>query len=103
MDRKSFLDQASFGIGATLLSLIIGAYASNLFVRSVPYFIATEISGSDPVSVAAKGIVNPLVNNVLGITSAASQLIFLNPLMTPFTIATLGLAVSAFYLGWIRK
>jgi len=91
-----------FGVGATLLGLLIGAYSANTLVKSIPFVITAELTGSDPVRVAIKSITNSLVNNYLGVTSAACQLVFRNPLMTPFTIATLGLAVSAIVLGFMK-
>ncbi|MEM2889686.1 MAG: hypothetical protein QXR42_09505, partial [Candidatus Bathyarchaeia archaeon] len=93
---------ALFGIGATLLSLLIGAYSANTLVKSIPYVIQAEVPGANPIDLAVKSLINPLVNNFLGVTSAACQLVFKNPLMIPFTIATLTLAVLAIYLGWIK-
>jgi len=90
-----------YGIGATLLSLIIGAYAIDL-LRDLPFVIIATLTGPPYIQLAAKAIVNRLVCNGLGVTSIALQLTFKNPLLIPFAVATLGLAALAIYLGWKR-
>jgi hypothetical protein len=92
-----------FGVGATLLSLLIGVISTNTLVRSIPFMVRTELSGAEPVRLAVKSLVNTLVNNYLGATSIVSKAIFANPLMIPFALATAGLAVWALYLGWARR
>jgi hypothetical protein len=62
--------------------------------------VQAELTGADPTSLAAKSMVNSLVNYALGATSVACQLVFRDPLMLPFAIATLGLAAIAIYVGW---
>ena len=98
-----------FGIGATLLSLVIGAYMPESLafisgsIKSLPFFITTELSGSDPVRSAAKSLINPFVNKYLYMSSMTSWIVFrVNPLMNLFAVATLGLAVWALYLGYTR-
>jgi len=91
-----------YGIGATLLSLIIGAYALDI-LKSLPFFIIAELTGPPYFQLATKAIINTLVRNFLGVTSIALQTTFKNPLLIPFALATLGLAVLAIYLGSTRN
>jgi len=92
-----------YGIGATLFSLIIGAYAINI-LRDLPFFIIAELTGPPYIQLATKAIVNTLVRNYLGVTSIALQVTFKsNPLLIPFAVITLGLAALAIYLGWTRN
>jgi hypothetical protein len=91
-----------FGFGFTLISLLIGAYTANTLLKSIPFMVQAELTGADPASLAAKSIVNSLVNYALGATSIACQLVFRNPLMVPFAVATLALAALAIYLAWTR-
>jgi len=98
-----------FGIGATLFSLVIGAYMPAWLgpltgsAKSLAYFISTELSGSDPVRSAVKSLINPLMNSCLYMTSVTGYVAFrVNPLMNLFAVVTLGLAVLALYLGYIK-
>jgi len=91
-----------YGIGATLLSLIIGAYAIDL-LSGLPFVIIATLTGPPYIQLAAKAIVNALVRNGLGVASIALQVTFKNPLLIPFALATLGLAVLAIYLGSTRN
>jgi len=92
-----------FGVGITLLSLLIGVISANTLVRSIPFMVNTELSGTEPVRLAVKSLVNTLVNVYLGATSILGKAIFTNPLILPFALATAGLAVWALYLGWTRR
>lgn len=51
-----------YGIGFTLLGLLIGAFSANTLVRSIPFVIQAEITAGDRVLLATKGIVNALIS-----------------------------------------
>jgi hypothetical protein len=90
-----------YGVGSTLLGLLIGTLSANTLIRSIPFVIQSEITGGDPVRIAVKSIINALIGAAIG--SLFINVLFISPLMIPFAAATLGLAAYAIYLGYIKS
>jgi hypothetical protein len=89
-----------YGVGFTLLGLIIGAFWSDPQARIFPSVLRQQLIGGDPVMIGVKLIVNSLLATAMTASNLlAANVIFKNPLMWPFAIVTFLLALSAIYLG----
>jgi hypothetical protein len=89
-----------YGIGFTLLGLILGAFWNDPQAQIFPTWLRQQFIGGDPVLNGAKYIVNSFLTGAATASSLLSaSIIFKNPLMWPFAIATFALGAIAIYAG----
>jgi hypothetical protein len=86
-----------FGVGLTLFSLTSGVISASILIKHLPSIILTEITGGEPIRLAAKSIVNELI--AVALAQKFLYIFYFDPLMIPFVAVTLALAAWAIYLG----
>jgi hypothetical protein len=100
-----------YGIGFTLLALLIGGICTHVlgaspsmvaasaipFAKSLPYFIQAEITGGDPIQSAIKAITNSFITTA--IASKIKNVFFKDANSIPIMMITLTLAITAISLG----
>jgi cellulose synthase/poly-beta-1,6-N-acetylglucosamine synthase-like glycosyltransferase len=83
--------------------MILGAFWNDPQARVFPSWLKQQIVGGDPVMNGAKSIINFYLASVATISCLLSaSIIFKNPLMWPFAIATIALGAFAIYEGTQR-
>jgi hypothetical protein len=96
-----------FAVGATLLSLLIGAIAAGgsapRLITSIPFFVMNEVTGGPVVFSAVKSLVNSVVVQAISYLSGWTSAVFRDPLMWLFAGITGALAVTAIFLGATRR
>jgi hypothetical protein len=94
---------ALFGIGFALLTLCVVGFVSWSFAGAFPTILKQQLTGSDPAITAARYLVTAILCTSLTASYVlAANILFEDPLMWPFAVATFILAVLAIYLGSIR-
>jgi|GEM_PF-2546117 len=94
---------ALYGIGFALLILIVGGLVSWPFAVSLPAILKQQLTGTDPVTFAARSVATAFC--CTGLTAGyvlAANFLFADPLMWIFATVTFTLAVLAIYWGSVR-
>jgi hypothetical protein len=88
-----------FGVGFALIGVLLTALWNDPQARIFPGILKQQLTGADPATSAAKCVLTVFLITVSTANLLSAAIIFGNPLMWPFALATLALGLYAIQLA----